>query len=117
MCARCSINTRRSSKPHWWMISAIAARAFCSRPCCLRALPRAEARRVLVAGGLLAFTVETHRGEGVILGEGLRYAHGAGYVRASVEACGLALSRCEDLSARHEDNAPVPGLVVVATRT
>jgi predicted TPR repeat methyltransferase len=55
-----------------------------------------EAKRVLVAGGLLAFTVETHGGEGVILGEGLRYAHSAGYVRASVEACGLALSRCED---------------------
>jgi predicted TPR repeat methyltransferase len=75
-----------------------------------------EANRVLVAGGLLAFTVETHRGECVNLGKGLRYAHSAGYVRASVEACGLALSRCEDLSARHEDNAPVPGLVVVAAK-
>jgi predicted TPR repeat methyltransferase len=70
---------------------------------------------VLVAGGL-AFTVETHSGESVILGEGLRYAHSAGYVRAAIEACGLALSRCEDLSARHEDNAPVPGLVVIATK-
>jgi predicted TPR repeat methyltransferase len=75
-----------------------------------------EARRVLAAGGLLAFTVETHRGEGVILGEGLRYAHSADYVRASIEACGLALSRCEDRSARPEDNAPVPGLVVVLPR-
>jgi predicted TPR repeat methyltransferase len=75
-----------------------------------------EAKRVLVAGGLLAFTVETHSGEGVILGEGLRYAHSAGYVRASIEACGLTLSRCEGLSARHEDNAPVPGLVVVAAK-
>ena len=36
-----------------------------------------EARRVLVAGGLLAFTVETHGGDGVVIGEGLRYAHGA----------------------------------------
>ncbi|HXL33172.1 MAG TPA: methyltransferase domain-containing protein [Bradyrhizobium sp.] len=76
-----------------------------------------EARRVLAPGGLLAFTAETHGDDGVILGEGLRYAHGAGYLRASVEACGLALSRCEDLSARNEDNAPVPGLVVVATKT
>jgi predicted TPR repeat methyltransferase len=76
-----------------------------------------EAKRVLVPGGLLAFTVETHGGEGVILGEGLRYAHGGGYVRASIEAAGLALSRWEDLSARNEDNAPVPGLVVVATTT
>jgi predicted TPR repeat methyltransferase len=76
-----------------------------------------EVTRVLVAGGLLAFTVETHGGEGVILGGGLRYAHSAGYVRASVEAAGLALSLCEDSSARNEDNAPVPGLVVVAART
>ena len=75
-----------------------------------------EARRVLVSGGLLAFTVETHGGEGVILGEGLRYAHGAGYVRRGIEAAGLVLSRLEDLSARNEDNAPVPGLVVVAAK-
>jgi predicted TPR repeat methyltransferase len=37
-------------------------------------------------------------------------------VRASVEAAGLNLSQCEDLSARNEDNVPVPGLVVVATK-
>ncbi|HEV7635818.1 MAG TPA: methyltransferase domain-containing protein [Bradyrhizobium sp.] len=76
-----------------------------------------EAARVLTAGGLIAFTVETHGGEGVILGEGLRYAHGAGYVRAALGEAGLALSRLDDLSARNEDNAPVPGLVVVATRS
>jgi predicted TPR repeat methyltransferase len=76
-----------------------------------------EVKRVLVTGGLLAFTVETHKGEGVILGEGLRYAHGAGHVRASISDAGLTLSRCEDLSARNEDNVPVPGLVVVATKT
>jgi len=76
-----------------------------------------EARRVLVRGGLLAFTSETHGGDCVILGEGLRYAHSAGYLRASIEAAGLALSRLEDLSARNEDNAPVPGLVVVAKKT
>jgi predicted TPR repeat methyltransferase len=75
-----------------------------------------EARRVLVAGGLLAFTVETHAGDGVILGEGLRYAHGAAYVRSSVKAAGLALSQLENLSARNEDNTPVPGLVVVAAK-
>ena len=75
-----------------------------------------EAERVLVPGGLFAFTAETHHGEGVILGEGLRYAHGADHVRASVEAAGLNLSQLEDRSARNEDNAPVPGLVVVATK-
>jgi predicted TPR repeat methyltransferase len=76
-----------------------------------------EAKRVLVPGGLLAFTVETHGGDGVILGEGLRYAHGADYVRASIRDAGLALSQLEGLSARNEDNTPVPGLVAVATRT
>ena len=76
-----------------------------------------EAARVLAAGGLLAFTAETHGGEGVIIGEGLRYAHAAEYVRAAVEAAGLKLSLLEDMSARNEDNVPVPGLVVVAAKT
>jgi predicted TPR repeat methyltransferase len=76
-----------------------------------------EARRVLAPGGLLAFTAETHGDDGVILGEGLRYAHGTGHVRASIEAAGLTLSRCEGSSARNEDNRPVPGLVVVAAKT
>ena len=76
-----------------------------------------EVSRVLAPGGLLAFTVETHGGDGVNLGEGLRYAHGASYVRAAVSDAALALSGLEDLSARNEDNAPVPGLVVVATKT
>jgi predicted TPR repeat methyltransferase len=75
-----------------------------------------EVARVLVVGGLLAFTVETHSGDGVILGGGLRYAHSAGCVRAAIESAGLKLSQCEDLSARNEDNVPVPGLVVVATK-
>ena len=70
---------------------------------------------MLAAGGLLAFTVETHDGDGVILGEGLRYAHGAAYVRARDRGRRSRRCRnCEDLSARNEDNAPVPGLVVVA---
>jgi predicted TPR repeat methyltransferase len=75
-----------------------------------------ETCRVLVAGGVLAFTLETHGGDGVVIGEGLRYAHGAAYVRASLQAAGLKLSQFEELSARNEDNVPVPGLVVVAAR-
>jgi predicted TPR repeat methyltransferase len=74
------------------------------------------ARRVLATGGLLAFTVETHDGDGVILGAGLRYAHSAACVRASIADAGLTLKRLEDSSARNEDNAPVPGLVVVAAK-
>lgn len=76
----------------------------------------AEARRVLASGGLLAFTAETHGGDGVILGKGLRYAHAAAYVRGSVEAAGLIVSLLEDRSARNEDHLPVRGLVAVATK-
>jgi len=75
-----------------------------------------EAARVLAAGGLLAFTAETHAGQGVILGRGLRYAHSAAYVREAVETAGLTLARLEDLSARNEDHVPVPGLVAVAAK-
>lgn len=76
-----------------------------------------EAARVLVSGGLIAFTTETHDGEGVIVGEGLRYAHGVAHVSAAVESAGLKLSLLEDRSARNEDNTPVPGLVAVAEKT
>jgi predicted TPR repeat methyltransferase len=76
-----------------------------------------EVRRVLVEGGLLAFTAETHGGEGVIIGEGLRYAHSAPCVRSALKSAGLALAQFEELSARNEDNTPVPGLVVVAAKT
>ena len=54
--------------------------------------------------------------DGVILGEGLRYAHNAGYVRGSIESAGLTLCWLENLSTRNEDNAPVPGLVAVAVK-
>jgi predicted TPR repeat methyltransferase len=75
-----------------------------------------EVTRVLVPGGVLACTLETHHGVDVILGEGLRYAHGAAYVRRSIGDAGLTLSLLHDSSARNEDNAPVPGLVAVAAK-
>src|SRR5258705_1108611 len=76
-----------------------------------------EASRVLASGGLLAFTAETHGGEGVVIGQGLRYAHAAAYVRDAVDGAGLELALLENLSARNEDGAPVPGLVAVAAKT
>ncbi|MEH2481557.1 putative TPR repeat methyltransferase [Nitrobacteraceae bacterium AZCC 2146] len=76
----------------------------------------AEVARVLVPGGLLAFTAESHEGDGVVLGAGLRYAHSVDYVRASVAAAGLTLSQLEPASIRNEGNIPVPGLVAVAIK-
>ena len=77
----------------------------------------AEAGRVLAPGGILAFTVETHDGEGVVIGEGLRYAHGAPYIRAAIESAGLKLSALQNGSTRNEGRTPVPGLVVIASKT
>lgn len=74
------------------------------------------AARVLRSGGLFAFTTETHKGNGVILGAGLRYAHGADHVRAAVAAVGLILCSLDPASTRHEKSEPVPGLVVVARK-
>jgi predicted TPR repeat methyltransferase len=75
-----------------------------------------EAKRVLVPGGILAFTLETHGGDGVAIGEGLRYAHGRKVVRDKVVAAGFALAHLEEASPRTEGNEPVRGLVVVAVR-
>jgi len=76
-----------------------------------------EVQRVLAPGGLLAFTVETHDGQGVVIGAGLRYAHAAEYLRTTIGAVGLRLAQLERASPRTEDNEPVRGLVVVATKT
>jgi predicted TPR repeat methyltransferase len=77
----------------------------------------AEAARVLAPGGMLAFTVETHDGDSVIIGESLRYAHGAAYVRGAIEAAGLKLSALQAASPRNEGKVPVRGLVAVAAKT
>jgi len=76
-----------------------------------------EAKRVLAPGGVFAFTLETHEGDGVVIGEGLRYAHAAEHVRAKIVAAGLAVAHLEKASPRNEDNEPVQGLVVVAGKT
>ena len=76
-----------------------------------------EAVRVLASDGVLAFTLETHDGSGVVLGAGLRYAHSAEYVRGVLAKAGLALLTLEPASPRNENNEPVRGLVVVAEKT
>src|SRR5207253_4162069 len=72
-----------------------------------------QASRVLVPGGLLAFTLERHDGDGFVMGEGRRYAHGDAYVRAAIEAAGLALYQLEPHSIRTERGVPVPGLAML----
>jgi predicted TPR repeat methyltransferase len=74
----------------------------------------AASAQVLADGGLLAFTVETHPGDGVVLQQTLRYAHGAAHVRAAIEGAGLTLVRLAAASTRTEKGVPAAGLVVVA---
>jgi predicted TPR repeat methyltransferase len=72
--------------------------------------------RVLAADGPFAFTVETHKGAGVILGEKLRYAHGAPHVRDALGAAHLSVRQMTSVSTRTENTIPVPGLLVVAQK-
>ena len=93
----------------------LAADAFVYVPQLAPALTQVQ--RVLAPGGLVAFTVETHDGDGVVIGAGLRYAHAAEYLRKTIAGVGLKLVHLEQASPRTEDNEPVRGLVVVATKT
>jgi predicted TPR repeat methyltransferase len=74
----------------------------------------AAVRRVLAPGGLFGFTVETHAGDGVLLRESLRFAHGAAHVRAAMANAGLKLARLTEVATRTERGAPVAGLLGVA---
>lgn len=92
----------------------IAADAFVYVPE-LRDLLR-ESARVLIPQGLLAFTVEAHSGEGVVLGRGLRYAHAADYLQGAIADAGLRLVAMTSVSTRTEAGHPVPGFVVTAVK-
>ena len=70
--------------------------------------------RALSSDGLFAFTVETHDQTGVVLGEKLRYAHGADHVRAALAAAGLIPLTFDHVATRKENSVPVPGLLVIA---
>lgn len=75
-----------------------------------------EAARVLKPQGLVAFTVETHGGDGVILGPSLRYAHSADYLRSVIADAKLKVCAISPASTRTEAGEPVPGLVVTANK-
>jgi predicted TPR repeat methyltransferase len=60
--------------------------------------------------------VETHDGDGVLLRETLRYAHGEAHVRRAMAAAGLTPVSLDFASTRTEKGEPVAGLIVVAKR-
>ncbi len=71
---------------------------------------------VLPPGGLFGFTVETHEGEGAIVGPKMRYAHSVDFVSAAIAGAGLTLIELTKVSTRTENRIPVPGLLVLARR-
>lgn len=75
-----------------------------------------EVARVLAAGGLFAFTVQSHPGEAAVLGDDLRYAHGETYLRHLAGRDGLAVILLEPVSTREDRGQPVPGLIAVLAR-
>lgn len=74
----------------------------------------AQSARVLAGGGLLAFTVQDHHGEGVIVGADRRFAHAEAYLRDALLAAGLAPLGIEAASTRVDRGLPVAGLLVLA---
>lgn len=76
----------------------------------------AQSARVLAPGGLLAFTVQSHAGEGVAVGEDRRFRHGEDWLRDRLATARLRPVLIEEASTRQDRDVPVPGLLVVAER-
>jgi predicted TPR repeat methyltransferase len=74
----------------------------------------AQIARILAPEGLLAFTVETHPGDGVKLLPTLRYAHGEAYLRGALGDARLTPTHLAEASVRSEKGVPVDSIVVVA---
>ena len=76
----------------------------------------AQTARVLKRGGLFAFTVQGHGGEGVVVGADRRFAHAEGWLRRRLKEAGLSPLALEPASTRQDRGEAVPGLLVVAER-
>ena len=76
-----------------------------------------QAARILVPGGLFAFTVQSQDGPAAfILNHDLRYAHSRAGIANWAAAAGLQLRHLDDAWARTDRGAPVPGMVAVIER-
>jgi predicted TPR repeat methyltransferase len=76
----------------------------------------AQTSRVLKRGGLFAFTVQSHDGEGVVVGADRRFAHGEAWLRQRLAETGLRIVALEPASTRQDRDIAVQGLLVVAER-
>lgn len=76
----------------------------------------AAAARVLRPGGRFAFTVQSHAGDGLLLGPDARYAQSDALVRETVAAAGLTLRGFTAATLRRERDSDVLGRIAVACR-
>ena len=67
----------------------------------------------LAASGAIALSVETHAGDGVILRDTLRFAHGEPHLRAAAAEAALEIAYLAKASTRTEKNSPVEGILAV----
>jgi predicted TPR repeat methyltransferase len=75
-----------------------------------------QSARVLKPGGTLAFTVQSHDGEGITVGTDRRFAHSEGWIREKLDEASLTPSHLRAQSIRRDRGQPVPGLLVLAER-
>ena len=73
--------------------------------------------RVLRPGGLAAFTVQSHDGDGARLGADGRYAHADSHITEAASGAGLEILMLRPADVRREGGRPVPGRIVVLHRT
>lgn len=92
----------------------LAADVFCYVPDLAPVL--GHVARVLVPGGLLAFTIQTHMGEGVVLGADQRVHHAPALVRGLAAEAGLACVSETAIAARQDRGHPVPGALFLLAR-
>jgi predicted TPR repeat methyltransferase len=86
---------------------ALAADVFCYVPDLLPVF--VEVRRALQPGGVFAFSIQTHSGEGVIIGADSRVHHAPTLVRALADEAGLIIRQEIAASTRWDRGAPVEG--------
>ena len=72
--------------------------------------------RVLRPGGRAAFTVQSHDGDGVVLGADGRYAHADACLATAADAAGFADLAIRPAVVRRENGADVPGRTVIAVK-
>jgi predicted TPR repeat methyltransferase len=92
----------------------LAADVFCYVPDLAPVL--AGAFRVLVPGGLFAFSIQTHPGAGVVMGADSRIHHAPAVVRDWAVAAGFEIREEVVASTRQDRGVPVPGALFLLAR-